>query len=222
MTAWTRLRHVGCIYVMRHGQTVHNRDQIIQGPRIDSELSDLGLHQADALGHVMAQLQVDALYSSPLLRARQTAKAVADHRDSNAAVLVAPEMYEMDYGDLSGCRYGDVQDEVAQVLDAWQLGFTDEPFPGGESAALAQHRIRPFALRLLDAAYDHNVAVVAHGRINRILLATLQHVGLDRLEEYPQANACINELAVQMDGVMLVRLNDTSHLDLAGDADSFS
>ncbi len=204
---------------MRHGQTDCNRDHIIQGPRIDSNLSNLGHQQAAALGQALSHAPLDVLYSSPLARARETAQAIVTHRSDGLAVQVAPEMYEMDYGTFSGCRYEEVQDEVAQILDAWQLGFTDESFPGGESALLAQYRIRPFALRLLDVARDHDVAVVAHGRINRILLATLQQIGLDRLEEYPQSNACINELNVELDGVVVVRLNDTSHLDLGTHGD---
>ena len=63
--------------------------------------------------------------------------------------------------------------DMDQVLDAWRMGFVDQPFPGGESALLAQHRIRPFAARLVGAAESNDVAVVAHGRINRVLIATV-------------------------------------------------
>ncbi len=147
------------------------------------------------------------MYTSPLTRARQTAEAVvrrhaqAAPRDAsgNLAVQVVPELYEMDYGRFIGQGYAEVREEMDQVLDAWRMGFVDQAFPGGESAILAQHRIRPFAQRLAEqaAADTGDVAVVAHGRINRVLIATLTGAGLQRLEEFPQSNACITELEVQ-------------------------
>lgn len=210
---------MGTIWLLRHGQTTANADQVIQGPRIDAPLSTLGQRQADSLGRALSGEPLAALYSSPLLRARDTAGAVARHHRPRAApgqlaVQVVPELYELDYGAFVGQRLPSIRDEMDQVFDAWRLGYVDEPFPGGESALLAQTRIRPFANRLLEHARHQDVAVVAHGRINRVLIATLTGAGLTRLEDFPQSNACINELGVE--GVVtLRRLNDTKHLDKA-------
>ena len=210
---------MGRVYLVRHGETTSNRDQILQGPRIDASLSDRGERQARMVAAALAAVPIVALYSSPLTRARQTAEAVAGHHPrEHLAVQVVPELYEMDYGDFAGHSYDDVRGEMEQVLDAWRLGFVDQPFPGGESALLAQHRIRPFADRL--RALATSVAVVAHGRINRVLLATLTGAGLQRLEEFPQANAAITEVELDGDAARVIRLNDTEHLDLA--SDSFS
>jgi broad specificity phosphatase PhoE len=130
----------------------------------------------------------------------------------------------MDYGQFAGRRYDDVEMDMAQLLDAWTLGFTDQSFPGGESPILAQHRIRPFAQRVKEQARQNDVAIVAHGRINRVLIATLTGAGLTRLEEFPQSNASITSLHVE-DDVRLEKLNDTTHLALTSDAspaDSFA
>jgi broad specificity phosphatase PhoE len=218
---------MGTIYLVRHGQTTANAQEVVQGPRIDAELSELGRRQASSLGEALARFPLQAVYTSPLTRARQTAEAVV-HRHSrrgspadataSLAVQVVPELYEMDYGDFIGQGYAAVRDEMDQVLDAWRMGFVDQPFPGGESALLAQHRIRPFATRLVQAAQSSDVAVVAHGRINRVLLATVTGAGLQRLEEFPQSNASITELAVEDGRAVVRRLNDTSHLDLSSDA----
>ena len=215
---------MGTIWLLRHGQTTANAQEVIQGPRIDAPLSELGQRQADRLGDALAGEPLSAVYSSPLLRARATADAVVTRhrgRDATArgqlAVQVVPDLYEVDYGRFIGQSVSAVRDEMDQVLDAWRLGFVDEPFPGGESALVAQTRIRPFAQRLVEAAADRHVAVVAHGRINRVLIATLTGAGLTRLEDFPQSNACINELGV--DGAVTVRrLNDTAHLGHVPDA----
>lgn len=215
---------MGRIFLVRHGQTTANAQQIIQGPRIDAELSELGHRQAASVAQALASIPIEAVYSSPMLRARQTAEAVvAFHQGTptaghtHLAVQIVPELYEVDYGQFIGRTYTDVQPEMEQVLDAWRMGFADVPFPGGESAVLAQHRIRPFATRIIQQAEGHDVAVVAHGRINRILVATLTGAGLERLEEFPQSNANITELAVNGQ-VSLTRLNDTEHLDIGSDA----
>lgn len=215
---------MGAIFLLRHGQTTANAQQIIQGPRIDAPLSELGRRQADSLGEALADQAFAAVYCSPLVRARDTAEALVQRhrrRDASAkgqlAVQIVPELYEMDYGTFVGQPYAAIRDEMDQVLDAWRLGFLDQSFPGGESALLAQTRIRPFANRLVESAQTQDLAVVAHGRINKVLLATLTGAGLTRLEEFPQSNASITELEV--DGtVTLRRLNDTRHLSLASDA----
>jgi broad specificity phosphatase PhoE len=216
---------MGRIFLVRHGQTTANAQQVIQGPRIDAGLSELGQRQASSLADALARAPLQALYTSPLTRARQTAEAVvrrhAGNREAGAslAVQVVPELYEMDYGRFIGQDYESIRAEMDQVLDAWRLGFVDQAFPGGESALLAQHRIRPFASRLLEqAAEGRDVAVVAHGRINRVLIATVTGAGLQRLEEFPQSNASITELEVRDGKAVVRRLNDTSHLSLSSDA----
>ncbi len=215
---------MGTIWLLRHGQTTANAQEVIQGPRIDAPLSELGFQQAERLGDALAREPLSAVYCSPLVRARDTAAAVAGRHRANEggahgqlAVQVVPDLYEVDYGRFIGRTVPEVRDEMDQVLDAWRLGFTDEPFPGGESALLAQTRIRPFAQRLVEVAADRHVAVVAHGRINRVLIATLTGAGLTRLEEFPQSNACINELGVE-GAVTVRRLNDTRHLGHVPDA----
>src|SRR5687767_5765503 len=117
---------MGRIFLVRHGETTANRDQVIQGPRIDAELSELGRLQAHGVADVLSREPLQAIYTSPLVRARQTASALS-RRENGLAVQVVPELYEMDYGDLAGRRYDDVHDTMEQVFDAWRLGFVDQP-----------------------------------------------------------------------------------------------
>lgn len=201
------------MYVVRHGQTTENAAGIVQGPRIDGELSDLGHFQAARLADAIGD--VDVVYTSPMLRARATAQAIVDRSGGTLPLQVAPEMYEVDFGDLIGRPLHEVASDLEQVLDAWSMGFSDTAFPGGESAVVAQHRIRPLADRLRRA--DSDVAVVGHGRINAILVATLTQTGLSDMARFIQDNAAITELDIRDGAVTVVRTNDTSHLgDMAG------
>jgi broad specificity phosphatase PhoE len=197
------------VYVMRHGETDCNRDGIIQGPRIDSELSDLGHSQAERLGDAFAETPLDALFVSPMLRARQTALALAEHAPKATAMQVVPELYEMDFGALCGTHIDDSRAVLDQVGDAWDMGFTDQAYPGGESPMLVQHRIRAFAHRL--AASSGHIGIVAHGRVNRILLATLMGTPLQHSRQFSQSNAGITHLGLVAQPTVH-RLNDVSHL----------
>lgn len=204
---------VGHLYILRHGQTTCNADQVIQGPRVDAFLSELGVRQARALGGAFSSTPLRAVYTSPLSRARQTTQSVVDAQRTPPAPEVVPELYELDYGVLCGRPLPEVRAQVTQVLDAWGLGFVDTPFPGGESPVLAQHRVRAFAGRLHEEALDHDVAVVAHGRINRVLVTTLLGLPLTEMPRFPQSNANITHLEARADGWTVRRVNDTSHLD---------
>ncbi|MEK6985846.1 MAG: histidine phosphatase family protein [Candidatus Thermoplasmatota archaeon] len=209
---------MGNLWLVRHGETNLNRERIIQGPRLDDTLSERGHRQAERLADALAPHPFGALYSSPLARARQTAAAIGGHAARRSLPIeVVPELYEMDYGRFAGQRYDDAEPHIEQLRDAWRMGYLGEPFPGGESPILAQHRVRPFCTRILAEAARHPIAVVGHGRLNRVLLATLTGAGLERMDEFPQSNAAITELAVNGGVARIVRLNDTAHLDLAGD-----
>lgn len=207
---------MGRLYVVRHGQTQQNADAVLQGPRIDSDLSELGRLQSMSLANALRDVDLDALYVSPLKRARQTAQIIVEARKGERlAVQVVPELYEFDYGDLAGRPLEQIEGEVQQIFDAWNMGYVAERFPGGESVVLAQHRIRPIAERLRERTRDEELLVVAHGRINRVLITTLLGQPLERMQEYAQSNAGITELAWD-DGLTLVRMDDTGHLDQKG------
>ncbi|MGB1585458.1 MAG: histidine phosphatase family protein [Thermoplasmatota archaeon] len=203
---------MGQLYVIRHGQTTCNQEAIIQGPRVDAALSETGRQQGVRLGEAFAHTPLDAVITSPLQRARDTAQALLEGHAGGLSSQVAPELYELDFGDFCGRRMPDVADAFAQVVDAWDLGFVDQAFPGGESPALAQHRIRPVAQQLRAHVADHDVAVVAHGRINKILLATLLGRPLVEMGQYPQDNASITQIAWTEAGPVVRRINDTMHL----------
>lgn len=209
---------MGNLYVVRHGQTDCNAQGVLQGPRIDALLSDIGHQQAAALGRAFLETPLDGVYTSPLRRARQTAQGILEAHTGAVPGTVVPELYEMDYGDYCGRPLHQVETDIEQLFDAWSMGFIDQAFPGGESPLLAQHRIRAFALRLLEQASTRDMAVVAHGRINRVLLATLTQGRLDDLERWPQANANITHLEAEDGELVVRRMNDTSHLDDVDDS----
>jgi broad specificity phosphatase PhoE len=141
------------LVLVRHGQTAANRRGLLLG-RADPPLCEDGREQAEALARALPAPA--RLISSPLVRARETADALA--AASGTVVEVDPRWVEMDYGDLDGCP--------ASALDAagWRA-WRDDPAhvpAGGESIAAVGARVRAACRELAGAAADGDVVVVSH------------------------------------------------------------
>ena len=203
------------LYFVRHGETDYNRASIMQGRRIDSSLNDTGRLQAKAVAVRLAEIQVDALYTSALKRARETADVIA-RSHPEARVHVLEDLEEMSWGVCDGSRPGRA---VQAAYERWRAGDFDHAVQGGESILDVQTR----AVRALDTILEREigkrVVVVAHGRFLRVLLATvLEEVGLARMEEIKHANTGVNHI-VCADGRYEARLlNCTAHLEDASTA----
>ena len=203
-------------YFVRHGQTEYNRKGIVQGRKIDSVLNATGRAQARKLARRLAGVSFDALYSSTMRRAVETADALAEpHPETPRFAL--EDLEEMSWGAYEGQP---ATDEVLRAFDAikekWRAGDFDCAVEGGESVRGVQQR----ALRALDhIAEKHEggtVLVVAHGRFLRILIATLlEDYGLERMHEVKHTNTAVNRLVCCGDTYTADLLNCTAHLERA-------
>jgi len=140
------------IAFVRHGQTELNRDGRLQG-RIDVPLSAHGENQAHALGRAFASEPVARVISSPLLRARATADAIAAAHA--CAVEIDERLIELDYGAWDGIALADVS---AGDWAAWRADPTFAP-PGGERLTDVTARVASFCT---DVLADELVVAVSH------------------------------------------------------------
>ena len=154
------------LYVVRHGQTDWNREARIQGGT-DNPLNSTGREQAAALGRTLADVRVDAVYTSSHQRARQTA-AVFEGR---APIIAMDELRERSYGKFEGAN----EKDPAIVAD-WnkrRFAWTDD-MEGGE-ALESQSRRADAALRQIRERHNGGgtIVIVAHGGINPLLVSHL-------------------------------------------------
>lgn len=175
------------IYLLRHGQTLFNAEQRLQG-RCNSDLTELGLQQAEAMAMTLSSL-LDApqdwmLYSSPLGRARQTAHIISEHLSLSPEQLRLDErLMEVGLGEWEQQRAPDLQHQYPQisqhVLD-WYLQA-----PGAESFEEAQQRLGSW---LHDSNLPKQVIVVAHGLSGAILRGLYADLNYDAIwqQEIPQ------------------------------------
>ena len=146
---------------IRHGETDWNRDERLQGST-DIPLNDTGRAQAAAAVANLADDRWDAIVSSPLSRARETAEIIADGLGSSLGPSY-DDLRERDYGAAEGCT-------AADIAERWP----DRDYPRLESEASVVARGRA-ALTSIASEYGHDarVIVVCHGTLIRLTLGAL-------------------------------------------------
>ncbi len=184
---------------------------MLQGSRVDEPLSPRGVGQAQALAARLAPAPIDRVFASPLLRARQTAEIVGGARA--VPLTIDPDLVEFDWGVWSGRPLdAGMEREVAAIRARWRAGDVDAGPEGGESPSAVSRRAGRFLKRLHEARIAH-VLVVAHGRFNRILMATLLARPLSRMDEIRQRNGSLSSFDWNGDrSVVPVLLDDVGHI----------
>lgn len=199
------------LYLVRHGETVHNDERRIQGPLLDGPLNARGLDQAERLAQWFAGKRVDAIYSSPMRRAMDTAAPLA--RAVNLPVGTCPGLVEFSWGDLLGkLDVGETRDQLAGALKRWEAGDLDYAVPNGETPKQAWVRAVAELGTIFEAHEDQHVVIVAHGRLNKVILAGLISGDLSKMEAYPQPNAGIAVCEYDGRDWKLVSTIGTEHL----------
>jgi broad specificity phosphatase PhoE len=195
------------LYLVRHAQSEGNRGEY-EGEERDPPLSEVGREQARRLGERFRRQHVEAVYSSPLARSLQTARAIAAAR--NLEVHVVDDLREVDLGERQD--YSSYTEEQARALrDRLAERPTWDTFPHSEGSASARGRISGALDRIIDDCPGKRVAVVCHGAV---IQTYVSHVlGLDRDFVFYPFNAGITSVRAHGDRRVIWRLNDVAHLD---------
>jgi broad specificity phosphatase PhoE len=193
---------VTTVYLARHGQSDWNAAGRWQG-HADRPLTALGLRQAAELAEELADVPLDAVYSSDLRRARETAEAVAAPRGQTVVVL--PELREVDVGSWSGLTRAEAKGRFPQAFRRWADGGQ-----GWDDGETYEHMAERVVEAVRDLAAGHaggTLLVVSHGGPIRALRAVA--LGLDVSQHRRLApvepNARLSRIAVE-DG-QIARLN---------------
>ena len=145
----------------------------------DVPLSDHGIDQARQVGAMIGHLHFDRVISSPLIRARSTAKYVLDGSDYislNSRMETDQRLEEQHFGIFEGLTYKEIEKEYPEDLRAWNADFENYRIPQGESFLDVRKRIDSFAEDLLQGKYgkgDGRILITAHKGTFGHLLASL-------------------------------------------------
>lgn len=198
--------------LIRHGATTYNQADppVLQGRGIDSDLSPEGVAQAQATAEFLRGVQVDAIYTSCLSRARQTAAWLRGDRPIEIQAFA--EIEEIHVGLLEGRKRTDYRDCFPDYFRRFEEDPENCGYPSGESYADVAARAMPLLRRWLVEHAGQRVLVVSHGMAIRIMLASLMGLPLRYARKMHQANCCLNTVRCRGDQIEVLTINSTSHL----------
>lgn len=196
------------LYLIRHGR------QNTELCNLDVELSAEGIQQAELLRERLKNYGIDALYSSNLIRARQTAEII--NQELCLPLRIREDIREICFGELEGRsdEYNDAHFVDFKVKQLCML--EDAAYPGGENGADVYKRAMPVIQELVQCGRK-NIAVVTHGGVIRALLADLFGQGQAKRNLFAASleNTSITQLISQPEigRYYLQRFNDYAHLE---------
>jgi len=200
------------LLLIRHGQSTGNAARRIQGWN-DEPLTEVGRAQALALTRrLQSEQQIDAIYSSPLLRACQTAEIIADILD--LAVALDERLKEHHIGVITGLRFEEVESQYPEIVERWQRDVWHVPIPGMEDTDVFQRRVVS-AMDEIVARHkgDDTIAVIAHGGTLGAYLASLLALDLRKRQPWVFDNASLSIVVLGGVRPRIALLNDTCHLN---------
>lgn len=162
--------------LVRHGETKYNQENRIQG-WLDIPLSDTGRQQAERIAEELEGEQIDAVFSSDLARAYDTARRIAKRH--SLEVMGSPELREVDQGEWDGLTVDEARGRYRTEYDSWLSSPPTARPPGGESLDDVQKRVVPLIEGIRRGPY-RVVVIVGHKVVNLVVRLWLQGVEVDR------------------------------------------
>lgn len=184
--------------LVRHGETVWHAEHRYAGSS-DVPLTDRGRQQAERLAGWAKQADLDAVWTSPLARAHDTADVVA--RATGLDARADERLAELDYGEAEGLTSTEMTERFGETRQAFEQDPVAHHLPGGEDPRHAVDRLMACLTSLADEYPDGRVLVVAHGTAKRLVLCHLLGFPLRHYRRhFPTVRNC---------GVTTVRWNGT-------------
>jgi alpha-ribazole phosphatase/probable phosphoglycerate mutase len=197
------------LFLIRHGQVEGFEAKRYNGQK-NVALTAHGRKQLDLVAERLAGVPLDAVWSSDLDRCRYGAERLATPR--GLSVVYCEGVREVHAGVWEGLTWEELQNRYPTEWQARLDDIVHYRIPGGESFHDTAQRVRPALARLLAAHPGQNVALVAHGGVNRVVLLDAIGAPLDRVFSLEQDYACLNVIDYFADGYRTVRLLNADHL----------
>jgi alpha-ribazole phosphatase len=194
------------LLLIRHGQTNWNLGQRFQG-QSDIPLNETGRKQAQALAERLAFETFDAVYSSDLQRAAETAKIICASQ-----IHPDPRLREVNFGNWEGMIYDEIKAKYPDTLAAWEADIFKNAPPNGETLEELALRVQSLLDELREKHDDQKILIVAHGGVLQTLICLALKIPPTMYWQFHLSTASLSEVAFYPAGAILNSLNDTSHL----------
>ena len=203
------MQEVTRILAVRHGETAWNADTRLQG-QTDISLNATGQEQARRLAEALVGEDIDAIISSDLVRARDTAQAVADRQGMTLATDAG--LRERCFGIFEGHTYAEVERLWPEESARWRRREPDFGAEGGETLQGFYDRCVATATRLAETHPGRTLLLVSHGGVLDCLYRAASRIALNAPRTWELANTGVNRLLYTPQGFSLVGWGDVQHL----------
>lgn len=197
------------LIAVRHGETAWNRVSRIQG-HTDIPLNEAGLWQARQVGEAVAAEGIDAIYSSDLQRAADTARAIG--QAAGVPVQLDVALRERHFGELEGLTHDEINTRWPEQARRWRGRDPDYGPQGGEALKDFHARCVGALTRLAQRHPGQTVVLVAHGGVLDCFYRAANGVDLSVPRSWTIGNATINRLLYSPDGLTMIGWADDGHL----------
>ncbi len=197
------------IILIRHGESVWNRDGRIQGYQ-DSPLSDLGEKQARQIGKRLKQESIDHIVSSTATRAVDTCRIAVGIALN---IELCEKLREINLGTWEGKKSADIKLEYPHQVSMWFRTPSRVKIDGGETLRAFRMRVAQEMKRLRNKHRDKTLAVFTHGGVICTYLTSLLGMKLDHLWRFKIQNGSITKIIFPREEPRIALLGDVHHLD---------
>lgn len=199
------------IYLIRHGQTDYNLNGIVQGSGVDADLNHTGRLQAQAFFDHYKHIVFDKIYTSALVRSIQSVEGFINKNIPHEALA---GFNEISWGHMDGKIITSEDNNVYwEMVNEWKRGNVDKKINGGESPREVQNRIKPMLELVFSRENEKTILICMHGRAMRILLATLFHGDLAKMDDFEHHNLGLYLLERSSNQLRIEKRNDINHLN---------
>jgi len=184
------MERVNRLYLVRHGQVV-GHERFLANGHTDVDITEIGTLQMEHLSGRLRLLEIHAIYSSDLQRAKKGAGIIGRHHDAPHRII--PEFRELGFGDWEGLAMEEIGQNYPGELERRKQHITDyRPPGGGESMRDLSQRVMPRLTELLKEEAGKDILLVAHGGVNRVILCSALGIDLANIFNIQQDYGCLN------------------------------
>ena len=181
---------MGQIIFLRHGQAKNNTDRILAGRTEGVPLTDIGEQQAQHTAELLEHMNISAIYSSPIQRAKHTAEIVGKHNSLD--VTIDDRLIELDMGKFTGMAYDEIFNDHGNVFMKFYQGDLEIAHNGVETFDEVKKRVLGIVDHVLEKHPNQNVVLVTHMDPIKAMLSTVVDLSPTNLFELIIANASLN------------------------------
>ena len=201
------------VYLIRHGQTRWNKNTIFRGHK-DIPLDETGILQAEKTANYLKDFGIEKIYSSPLLRAYQTAKKISE--STGIQIEKIPELTDINFGQWEGKDLNWVKKNDPENYFNYKYDPEIASFPGGESMSECFERSYKVFFKLL-SNNGKKIAIVTHRVILKMILLGILGLSLKAFWQLQLDTCSISEVYTKKSTIIIKCLNSVCHLNNLSD-----